>query len=93
MVDGTPQQQAEPEPTEICRDTTFEELLEQEADDLAAGDATPATFEALIDPDTYLLLDFESSSLSLDDGGEGVRIRFEYSHFNGVAIEVPEEFQ
>ena len=93
IVDGTPQQRVEPEPTEFCRDTTFEELLEREADDLAAGDANPATFEALIDPDTYLLLDFESSILSQDDGDEGVRIRFEYSHFNGVTIELPEEFQ
>jgi hypothetical protein len=88
VADGTPQ----PAPTEVCRDTTYEDLLEQEADDLAAGDASPATIEVRIDPETYLIGQFEvvMSSQSED---EALTIRFEYSRFNEVTIEAPEEFR
>ena len=92
VVDGTPQRSTEPAPTEVCRDTTYEDLLEQEADDLAAGDANPVTIEVRIDPDTYLFKQFEvvTSPQGEDDA---LTIRFEYSDFNEVTIGAPEGFE
>lgn len=92
VADGTPQRSTEPVPTEVCRDTTYEYLLEQEEADLAAGDANPATIEVRIDPDTYLLRQFEVV-ISPQDEDAALTIRFEYSDFNGVTIEAPEGFR
>lgn len=89
VVDGTPQYTG-PTPTDTCRDTTYEDLLEQEADDLAAGDANPATIAARIDQETNLIQRFETVSPPQENDDKELTIVWTYSLFNEVTVEAPE---
>jgi hypothetical protein len=76
--------------SEVCRDTTYEELLEQEADDIANGDEHPATLTATIDAETLLPKSIEVRVPPREADREMMTLRFEYSRYNEVTVRAPE---
>jgi len=90
-------QDGEPSPTpasitpqETCRDTTYSDLLAQEADDIAFFDEHPATIKASVDKDTHLVSRIEITLPSREAGQADALFVMTYSKFNGVTIEAPE---
>jgi hypothetical protein len=78
------------EVSETCRDLTYQDLLENEADDLAFFDEHPATIEATISADDSLVRRVVITIPSRGDDEEGeTQIAFEYSRYNDITIEAP----
>lgn len=75
---------------ETCRDTTYQDMLEQEADDIAFSDERPATIAATVEKDSHLVLRIEIELPSREVGQEPAVFIMGYSQFGMVTIEAPE---
>ena len=74
-----------------CRDLTFEDLLAQEADELAYYDDNPSAIDVWVDGDSHIeRMEIRVEPSPADDPGDGVTVMVEYSEFNAVVVEAPE---